>query len=326
MDKNDSHFPEWTYATIVNSGYHDDSGGWEEVFDYGGVRYHALLWPSQDGTGLQDAMLTSLARACEANDDTMDDYADECRTLIWPLIEQDYASRPESQKTELGPQKKVIRIEGRTINGVLKAFKHKRVLDDTFHPIPNTFPGVPTFPESLVKRVAKIDTEIFKVEYEGQVYCLKTVHAKGGESALTREISILQGCQHPHIIPLRGVVINEQGHVEGILLEYIPHAITLRDFDGPFDDQQAQVWVSQFQSAMEYLHSRGMVWGDAKPDNILVRRNVDGDGDLVLVDFAGGATDGWVDWKVMESLAGDLMASPKIEKFMLEKGKGSERK
>jgi hypothetical protein len=58
----------------------------------------------------------------------------------------------------------------------------------------------------------------------------------------------------------------------------------------------------------------------------LVRRNVDGDGDLVLVDFAGGATDGWVDWKVMESLAGDLMASPKIEKFMLEKGKGSERK
>jgi hypothetical protein len=69
-----------------------------------------------------------------------------------------------------------------------------------------------------------------------------------------------------------------------------------------------------------------MVWGDAKPDNILVRRNVDGDGDLVLVDFAGGATDGWVDWKVMESLAGDLMASPKIEKFILEKGKGSERK
>lgn len=101
----------------------------------------ALLWPSQDGTGLQDAMLTSLARACEAIDDTMDDYADECRTLIWPLTEQDYASRPESQKTELGPQKKVIRIEGRTINGVLKAFKHKRILDDTFHPIPNTFPG-----------------------------------------------------------------------------------------------------------------------------------------------------------------------------------------
>jgi hypothetical protein len=52
----------------------------------------------------------------------------------------------------------------------------------------------------------------------------------------------------------------------------------------------------------------------------------DGDGDLVLVDFAGGATDGWVDWKVMDSLEGDLMASPRIEKFILEKGKGSETK
>jgi serine/threonine protein kinase len=62
-----------------------------------------------------------------------------------------------------------------------------------------------------------------------------------------------------------------------------------------------------------------MVWGDAKPDNILVRE----DGNLVLVDFAGGATDGWVDWKVMDTLEGDLQASPRIEEFILSK---SERK
>jgi serine/threonine protein kinase len=90
---------------------------------------------------------------------------------------------------------------------------------------------------------------------------LKTVHAKGGESALTREISVLQQCQHPHIIPLHGLVVNEQNNVEGMLLEYIPQAITLRHFDGPFDDRRARVWGQQFQSAMEYLHSRGMVLG-----------------------------------------------------------------
>jgi hypothetical protein len=49
-----------------------------------------------------------------------------------------------------------------------------------------------------------------------------------------------------------------------------------------------------------------------------------GQADLVLVDFAGGTTDNWVDWKVMNSLEGDLMASPKIEKFILDKAKASE--
>ena len=343
---NERRLAEWTYATIVDAAYHDDRGGWEEVFDYRGLRYHAILWPSPDGTGLQDTLLTSLARACEANDDIMDDYADKCRALIWPLIARDWASRPASQKT--GPQKnKVVRVEGRTVDGVIKGFRHKRVLDNSFHPIKNTFPGVPTFPEREVKRVQQIDTEIFKVEHAGEFYCLKTVYGKGGETALTREIEILRQCKHTHIIPLRGLVVNKKNKVEGMLLEYIPRAVTLNDFEGPGDGQR---WVDQFRSAMEYLHSRGMVWGDAKPQNILVRRkgdahgdtdgignpdgkaNVDGnakrddlgEGDLVLVDFAGGATDDWVDWKVMNSLEGDLMASPKIEKFILEKAKAPE--
>jgi hypothetical protein len=239
--------PEWTNASIVNSAYHQRSGGWEELFDYGGIRYHAILWPSKDGNGLQDRMLVSLARACERNDDIMDDYADECRSLIWPLIEQDYASRPQYEKTDLSPKKKVVRIEGRTVNGVLKAVRHKKILDYSTHPFPNTFPDVATFPEALVRRLEKIDTEIFKVEYQGQVYCMKTVHSKGGESALKREISILQRCQHPNIIPLGGIVVNEQNNVKGMLLEYIPHAIALRDFDGRLcDDQHARLWVSQF--------------------------------------------------------------------------------
>jgi serine/threonine protein kinase len=139
--------------------------------------------------------------------------------------------------------------------------------------------------------------------------------------AQTRDINPPRLSTSQHIIPLGGIVVNEQNNVEGMLLEYIRHAITLRDFDGRLcDDQRARLWVSQFQSALEYLHSQGMVWGDAKPDNILVRE----DGDLVLVDFAGGATDGWVDWKVMDTLDGDLQASRRIEEFILGKAKDSE--
>ena len=48
---------------------------------------------------------------------------------------------------------------------------------------------------------------------------------------------------------------------------------------------------------------------------------------FALAYFAGGATDDWVDWKVMNSLEGDLMpASPKIEKFILEIRENSKRK
>lgn len=75
-----------------------------------------------------------------------------------------------------------------------------------------------------------------------------------------------------------------------MLLEYIPQACIIHKFDGRlWDDQCARLWVSQFQSAFMYLHSQGMVWGDATLDNILVPE----DGDLVLVGFVGGATDGW---------------------------------
>jgi hypothetical protein len=115
--------------SIVNGAYHQRSRGWEELFDYHGIRYHAILWHSKDGNGLQDRMLVSLACACDENDDIIDDYTDECRSLIWPLIEQDYALRPQSEKTDLTPKKKVVRIEGRTVNRVLKAFRHKQILD-----------------------------------------------------------------------------------------------------------------------------------------------------------------------------------------------------
>jgi hypothetical protein len=86
-------------------------------------------------------MLLSFARASEEYDDIMDDYADECRRLIWPLIEQEYASRSESEKTDLSPSKATVKIEGRMVDGKLQAFTHKWNLDYSTHPIPNTFPG-----------------------------------------------------------------------------------------------------------------------------------------------------------------------------------------
>jgi len=313
MTIGESNVPDWANIRTVDGRYRKGGrGGWEEVFDYGGIRYHARLFPSEDGQGIQDKLLLSLARATEEYDDIMDDYADECRCLIWPLIEQDYKSRPESDKNDLSP-KAPVRIEGRTVNGELQAFPHKGKLNYPTHPIPNTFPGIATFPHKLVNRLARLDQEIFKVEYNGQNYCLKTVHSKGVETGLKREISILHRCCHPNIIPLRGVVVNEKNKIEGMLTELIPDAVTLEHVaNSSFDEKECLLWISSIESALNHLHSNSLVWGDAKPANILKRPN----GDLVLVDFAGGATENWVDWKNMDTLAGDLQGFERIKQWL----------
>jgi len=305
--------PGWANIRVVDSRYHRGTGGWEELFDYGEVRYHARLFPNVDGKGIQDDLLLLLAKASEEDDDIMDDYGEDCRRLVWPLIERDYASRTTTEKTDISPSKPVVKIEGRTVDGKLQAFDHKGKLDYPTHAIENTFSGIPTYSRALVHRVERLDSEVFKVEYDGRFYCLKTVHSKGGEHGLKREISILQHCRHPNIVSLHAIVVNDQDYVEGMLMELIPEAIPLDKVDySRFTYEQYVLWTSQIQSALEYLHRNSLVWGDAKPANILKHPN---DG-LVLVDFAGGATQGWVDWKNMDTIDGDMQAFDRIKQFL----------
>lgn len=311
--------PGWRKVRIINGWYHKEAGGgWEELFDYGGIRYHGRLFPSADGKGIQDQLLLLLTKACEEDDDDMiEDYADECRHLIWSLIEQDYASHSQEEKVDLSLSKGVVKIEGRIVNGEFQAVSHKGRLDYPTKPIPNTFSGVPTFRHALVRRTKQLDNEIFEIAYEGQHYCLKTMHSKQGESGLKREITILQHCRHPHIISFQGVVINDRNNVEGMLTEFIPNPIALDQFDfSHFNREQCDLWISQIRSAVEYLHSNCLVWGDAKPANILIQPP---NNDLVLVDFAGGATEEWVDWKKMNTQDGDMQALDRIEQFLRRK-------
>lgn len=43
---------------------------------------------------------------------------------------------------------------------------------------------------------------------------------------------------------------------------------------------------------MRLLHEAGIVWGDGKPESILLGKEKD---DVYLIDFRGSWTDGWVD-------------------------------
>ena len=142
---------------------------------------------------------------------------------------------------------------------------------------------------------------------------MKSVHRGAGELALKRELSILPHCSHPNIIRFIGLVepADEKDKVEGMIIEYIRNAKSLRDAEF-ITSVECERWTGQIQDAIEYLHGEGLVWGDAKAENVLIRE----DGDVVLVDFGGGFTPGWVEQQNSDTTRGDWQGFERIVEFM----------
>ncbi|SPO02506.1 uncharacterized protein DNG_05179 [Cephalotrichum gorgonifer] len=89
---------------------------------------------------------------------------------------------------------------------------------------------------------------------------------------------------------LHGLVRSEDGLVFGLLLTYIDcgnQTLTcaVRP-DSPLILRRK--WAEQVRSTVERLHEAGVLWGDAKMDNVLVDEN----DDAWVVDFGGGYTKG----------------------------------
>ncbi|ERF73241.1 hypothetical protein EPUS_08792 [Endocarpon pusillum Z07020] len=71
-------------------------------------------------------------------------------------------------------------------------------------------------------------------------------------------------------------------------------------------------WARQIRSIVQQLHDIGVVWGDAKPGNILIDKK----DDAWIVDFGGSWTEGWVDPELAESMKVDLQALKRIIEFL----------
>lgn len=67
-------------------------------------------------------------------------------------------------------------------------------------------------------------------------------------------------------------------------------------------------WAGQISRSIEHLHQRGIIWGDAKAQNVLVDRS----DDVWIIDFGGSYTPGWVDKEKAETLEGDAQGLAKI--------------
>ncbi|CAG9949749.1 unnamed protein product [Clonostachys rosea f. rosea IK726] len=75
-------------------------------------------------------------------------------------------------------------------------------------------------------------------------------------------------------------------------------------------------WVNDLNNILGGVHKAGCVWGDAKPENVLV----DDEDNVRLIDFGGGYTDGWVEEEQHGTQRGDLEAMEKIRQWLEQLG------
>ncbi|KUL86404.1 hypothetical protein ZTR_08147 [Talaromyces verruculosus] len=106
----------------------------------------------------------------------------------------------------------------------------------------------------------------------------------------------------------------ETDRICGLLLTYIKHDETLAFVNiNETPLERRNKWISQIRQMIGKLHSNGIVWGDVKPDNILV----DDNDDLWFIDFGGSYTYGWVDEDRAETMEGDCQGMERIVQFLL---------
>jgi tRNA A-37 threonylcarbamoyl transferase component Bud32 len=70
--------------------------------------------------------------------------------------------------------------------------------------------------------------------------------------------------------------------------------------------------VDQVTSTLTQLHKAGIIWSDAKPDNVLIDKN----DDAWIIDFGGGYTRGFVEREKAGTIEGDLQGLEKTVEYV----------
>ncbi|KAJ8678907.1 hypothetical protein QAD02_014694 [Eretmocerus hayati] len=115
----------------------------------------------------------------------------------------------------------------------------------------------------------------------GREYAVKIVSRKVD---CGREASLLRACQgHPNIVQL--VEVHQDHAHTYLVMELLSGGELFAKSRGkPFEEKRALTVMRQLASAVEFMHSRGVVHRDLKPENIVFARSGD-DSPVKIVDF-----------------------------------------
>lgn len=164
------------------------------------------------------------------------------------------------------------------------------------------------------------------VQVDGRQMLCKAHYDGLRDYNIQREIQCLQkvsqafpiGTQKAHIPRLLGYVTHPRsGVILGLLREWVSSKDSLEDlkrngFLG-LQKETREKWGHQIKETVDNLHKVDIVWGDAKPSNLVID---DLSNDAWLIDFGGGWTEGWVDKNLQNTKAGDQQAVERMLKFL----------
>ena len=144
---------------------------------------------------------------------------------------------------------------------------------------------------------------------DGKRFLVKTAktNSEGLQRLLRREYELSIDCDHPHVAHV--YTYEEQLPVgAGILMEYIDGR-TLGEYIAEGHSlRERQRLFEELLSAVEYLHKRGVIHNDLKPDNILISHSADR---LKLIDF--GLADSDAEYALRTLGCTPRYASPELQ-------------
>jgi hypothetical protein len=165
-----------------------------------------------------------------------------------------------------------------------------------------------------------------KVQVEGcESFLFFKPYDWGNSRSAKHELDTYAKIRQADLVHLRtsklfGLVHSESGLLLGLLLYYIDcKASTLqcvaRRPTVPLSIRQ--YWAAEVTETLTRLHESGIVWGDAKPENILI----DTKKDPWIIDFGGGYTQGWVEKDLAGTVEGDRQGLSRIVDYVFERGR-----
>ena len=123
----------------------------------------------------------------------------------------------------------------------------------------------------------------FKTDWDFEEVDVVSLAPQNTESrlrlSLAKEFQILAGIRHPYIISVLDYGFDEEKN-PFYTMTYLPTSTTLLDAASGESTERKITLIEQLLQALNYLHRRGVLHLDLKPENVLVHR-----GEVRVLDF-----------------------------------------